>query len=108
MNKQDESDQVRDVYAHFGLAVYLAQCIEQSIFQHLLFLGHIPRAIGSYTTRAGWVSAFDEFESREWIQTMGKLVRRLREAGQPSLDSENSLTSAVTWMPKKKGLLLFS
>ena len=84
MNDQQESDQIRDVYAHFGLAVYLAQCVEQSIFQHLLFLDHFPRAIAEFTSKEAWVSAFDEFEARELGQTMGKLIRRMKEAGQPT------------------------
>lgn len=95
MNEQEESDQVRDVYAHFGLAIYLAQCIEQSIFQHLLFLDHFPKAIASYTTREAWVSSFDEFESRQLSQTMGKLISRLREVGQPTESIEAQLSQAL-------------
>ncbi len=44
-----ESEQVRDVYAHFGLAAYWAQCLEQLIFQHLLFVEHFPKAVAKYS-----------------------------------------------------------
>lgn len=84
MTEQDESEQTRDVYAHFGLAVYLAQCLEQSIFLHLMFVDHFPKATGIHKSREEWVSSFDSFESRELSQTLGKLVRRLKEAGQPT------------------------
>ena len=78
-----ESEQTREVYAHFGLAVYLAQCLEQSIFQHLLFFDHMPKALATYTTFESWTKDFDRYEAQELGQTMGKLIRRLREVGQP-------------------------
>jgi hypothetical protein len=95
MDDQQESDQVRDVYAHFGLAVYLAQCLEQSIFQHLLFFEHFPKAIASFKSKESWISAFDAFESRELGQTMGKLIRRLKEAGQPTDSIQVMLADAL-------------
>lgn len=84
MTEQEESDQTRDVYAHFGLAVYLAQCLEQSIFIHLVFVDHFPQALRKHKFQEEWAAAFDSFESRELSQTLGKLVRRLQEAGQPT------------------------
>lgn len=32
MSLDPESEQVREVYAYYGLAMYWAQCVEQSIF----------------------------------------------------------------------------
>jgi hypothetical protein len=84
MNDQHESDHVRDVYAHFGLTIYLAQCLEQSIFQHLLFFEHFPKAAAEFKSKDAWISAFDDFEARELGHTMGKLIRRIKEVGQPS------------------------
>jgi hypothetical protein len=79
-----ESEQVRDVYAYYGLAMYWAQCLEQAIFQHLLFFDHFPKALANYTTPEDWAKDFDRYEERELGQTMGKLIRRLREVGQPT------------------------
>lgn len=86
-----ESEQVRDVYAHFGLAVYWGQCIEQSIFQYLLFFDHFPKAIAKFTTPESWANDFDRYEAREMSQTMGKLIRRLQEVGQQVSNLEHSL-----------------
>jgi len=83
MQLDPESEQIREVYAHFGLAIYLAQCLEQSIFQHLLFFDHLPRVLANYTNFESWTKDFDRYEAQELGQTMGKLIRRLREAGQP-------------------------
>jgi len=44
----DKEDQVTDRYAFYGLAMYLAQCIEQYIFIHLIFLDFYPVSIKSF------------------------------------------------------------
>jgi hypothetical protein len=90
-----ESAQVRDVYAYYGLAMYWAQCLEQSIFQNLLFFDHFPKAIASYTTPQSWAEEFDRYEDCELGQTMGRLMRRLSEAGQPTTSIEQLLNAAL-------------
>jgi hypothetical protein len=90
-----ESEQVREVYAHYGLALYWAQCLEQSIFQHLLFFDHFPKAVAAYTTPESWAANFDRYEERELGQTMGKLVRRLQEVGRPTVEIAASLSEAL-------------
>lgn len=90
-----ESAQVRDVYAHYGLAMYWAQCLEQSIFQNLLFFDHFPKAVASYTTPQSWADEFDRYEERELGKTMGRLIRRLSEAGQPTTSIEQLLNAAL-------------
>lgn len=90
-----ESEKVREVYAHYGLAMYWAQCLEQSIFQHLLFFDHFPKALEAYTTPENWAEEFDRYEVRELSQTMGKLIRRLREVGQPTESVEVALARAL-------------
>ena len=90
-----ESEQVREVYAHYGLAMYWAQCLEQAIFMHLLFFEHFPKALKKYTTPENWAEEFDRYEAREISQTMGKLIFRLREIGQPAHSLEVSLANAL-------------
>lgn len=97
MTDQEESDQTRDVYAHFGLALYLAQCLEQSIFQHLLFVDHFPRALAAHKTHEEWIGAFDAYEARELGQTLGKLIRRWKEVGQPTDVIEGKLKEALNY-----------
>jgi len=53
-----ESEQVREVYAHHRLAMYWAQCLEQSIFQSLLFFDPFPKALKTYTTPENWAEDF--------------------------------------------------
>ena len=95
MSLDAESEQVREVYAYYGLAMYWAQCLEQSIFQHLLFFDHFPKAVSGYTTPENWAADFDRYEARELGQTMGKLLRRLQEVGRPTEGIEGSLAEAL-------------
>ena len=90
-----ESEQVREVYAYYGLAMYWAQCLEQSIFQNLLYFDHFPKALKTYTTPENWAEDFDRYEAQELSQTMGKLIRRLREIGQPTDSIKDALSKAL-------------
>lgn len=90
-----ESEEVREVYAYYGLALYWASCLEQSIFQHLLFFDHFPKAIATYKDTEKWEFEFDEFEVQEMKHTMGRLIRRLKDAGQPTKEIETSLDEAL-------------
>ena len=92
---KEESDQIKEVYAYYGRAMYFSQCLEQAIFQYLLVFDHYPRAIKAYKDKQRWSSEFDEYESREMKQTMGKLIRRLHEASQPTKEIEASLEEAL-------------
>ena len=89
------SEQIKEVYACYGLAMYWAQCLEQSIFQHLLFFDYFPKALKAYKNPLQWESEFGEYESHEMKQTMGKLIRRVREAGQPTKEIEAALEEAL-------------
>lgn len=95
MSLDPESEQIREVYAYYGLAMYWAQCLEQSIFQHLLLFDHFPKAVAEYTTPENWAADFDRYEERELGQTMGKLIRRLQEVGRPTDGIEGTLAEAL-------------
>lgn len=90
-----ESEQIRDVYAHFGLAVYWGQCVEQSIFQYLVTFDYFPKAIKNFTTSEDWANNFDVYEAYEMSQTMGKLIGRLKKIGQHTSKIELTLSNAL-------------
>ena len=91
-----ESEQIREVYAHYGLAMYWAQCLEQSIFQHLLFFDHFPSAVRTYATSESWAEDFKQYEAQELRKAMGQLIRRLHEVGLPMGSIESELTNALS------------
>jgi uncharacterized protein YutE (UPF0331/DUF86 family) len=91
----DEEDQVRDVYAFYGLAMYWAQCLEQSIFVHLIFLDFYPNNIKSLKNSTEWTSDFVAYEEKELGKTMGRLLQKLKDEGQPTEEVTSLLTVAL-------------
>ncbi|MGO9545568.1 MAG: hypothetical protein ACLPPF_12355 [Rhodomicrobium sp.] len=79
----EDSLQIRDVYAHYGLAMFLAQCLEHGIVNALLHAKLLPqeRARAGATrafTMADFQKRFDIFMDEQFELTMGGLVSRLR------------------------------
>ena len=66
----DEEDQIRDVYAHFGLAVYLAQVLEHGIVNAMV-AGRLPYRDG--VTR----SDIDAFMGDQFEKPLGRLIAAL-------------------------------
>ena len=90
-----QSYQTREVYAHYGLAMFLAQCVEQAIFQNLIFFDYFPNATKSISDAETWTREFDAFEGRELGRTMGMLIKRLKEAGQITSIIEECLSEVL-------------
>lgn len=79
----EESAQTRDVYAHYGLAMYLAQCLEHGIVLALVY-AKLLHQVRSEARSAGSFSVpeferrFDIFMDDHFELTMGGLISRLR------------------------------
>jgi hypothetical protein len=85
-----EGKHIRDVYAHFGVAAYHAQCFEKSLAVFLLLHG---KASGATLT----LQQFDADEERLWKQTMGPLIkefRKLHKVGEGPEGAEDILENA--------------
>ncbi|UTH73176.1 hypothetical protein [Chromobacterium sp. IIBBL 290-4] len=91
----DKSDHIRDVYAHFGLAMYLAQCLEQSIFIHLMFFDFFPKNINTFKDPTHWEQEFNKYESQELGKPMGRLIQKMKDAGQPTDEIKAMLSTAL-------------
>jgi hypothetical protein len=91
----DEQDQVREIYAFYGLAMYWAQCLEQSIFIHLIFLDFFPNNVNSFKNSTKWASDFAAYEEKELAKTMGRLLQKLIDEGQPTEEVNTLLSVAL-------------
>jgi hypothetical protein len=91
-----ESEQCKDVYAHFGLALYLAQCLEQGMIHLIVFLDLFPKAVALYTTKENWEDNYDKFFEGENKRTMGQLLGRLQKIGIPCDKLNIKLKEALT------------
>ena len=67
----DRDDLVRDVYAHFGLAIYSAQVLEHGLVTAIVFAS---KAAG----RLPNVADFDALLNSKFERTLGGLIRELR------------------------------
>ncbi len=95
-----ESEQIREVYAWYGLAMYLAQCLERELAMVLSTkYGPGPTKI----TRG----QFDDLLESMFSKTLGQLVRDIRELAnlseyeteqlQVALDTRNWLAHRYFW-----------
>lgn len=66
----DRNDLVRDVYAHFGLALYNAQVLEHGLANAMAFA-----AMAS--NRLSTVEDYDAFLAQRFERTLGTLIKEL-------------------------------
>jgi len=67
----DEGDQIRDTYAYFGLAVYMAQVLEHGLVNAML----IASIAGGKKLSSADIDAFMD---KKFELTLGRLIRDLR------------------------------
>jgi hypothetical protein len=68
----EESNRIKEIYAHFGLAIYCSQCLERTISFALLSVFNIDV---KNTTR----EMFDFELERNFKKTLGFLLKELKE-----------------------------
>jgi len=74
----DKDEHVKEVYAHFGLAIYLAQVLEYAVFHSLVYLDLIPQKVERRCTREQWIKDYDSFMHRHFEKTLGRMMRSLK------------------------------
>lgn len=88
MNVHLESEHIREVFAHYGLALYQAQCLEKEI--GILLSGpHAPTP--DRMTR--W--RYDDLLDTNFELTFGQLISKIRDVADLPFDIEQKLRRAV-------------
>ncbi len=84
----DKSEHCKEVYAHHGLAMYRAQCVEQSIVQLLIYFDFFEKQVPLFKSVEQWEQDFDNFDQVISAKTMGQLVKKLVDlnAVDPSIE----------------------
>ncbi len=95
MESDDKDEHVKTVYAHYGLAMYLAQVLEHGLVNALVFLDLLPSRIGKPISRSRWEVEFDAFMERNFEATLGKMIRNLKAVVAVHSDLEVSLQDAL-------------
>jgi len=91
----DKSEHCKEVYAHFGLAMYHAQCVEQSIVGLITFFHFFPENLSKATSQEEWERSYDSFDGTISAKTMGQLVRSLVDLGAVDGSIEAKLRTAL-------------
>lgn len=95
MIEHDENEDVKEVYARFGLAVYYAQVLEHGLVNALVILGLIPSRRHLARSRDEWGAEVDAFMDRHFEVTMGRMMKNLRDVAQVRPDLESLLSDAL-------------
>ncbi|MGI2178423.1 hypothetical protein [Shewanella frigidimarina] len=91
----DKSEHCKEVYAYYGLAMYRAQCVEQSIIQMLIFCDLYERMSKPQICREEWEAKFDSFDKEVSDKTMGRLIGHLKSLNVIQPSTEQLLASAL-------------
>lgn len=95
MNEDRKNEHIKTVFAHFGLAQYLAQVLEHGLANALMYAELLPRRAGKPILRKHWETEFDVFMNQQFEQTLGRLIRGLGRAASVPTDLEGLLTDAL-------------
>jgi hypothetical protein len=90
-----DGEQVKEVYARFGLAVYFAQVLEHGIVNALVILDLIPSRRHLARSADEWASEVDAFMDRHFQASMGRLMTNLRDITQVDDALEQLLGEAL-------------
>ena len=99
-----ESYQSREVYAHYGLAMYWAQCVEQAIFLNLVFFDLYSKIGKTIKRKKEWEETYDAYEKDELRKTMGRLIEKLKKEGKSTNEVQGLLEACL----KKRNWLAHS
>lgn len=90
-----DSDEIKEVYARFGLAVYAAQVLEHGIVNALVILDLVPARRRLADSFDEWASEVDAFTDRHFQSTMGRMMKMLRSATKVDETFERLLSEAL-------------
>lgn len=91
----DSAEQIKEVYAHFGLAIYLGQVLEHGIGNSLVYASLIPNNIGKIRSSAEWHEKFDQFLGAHFEKTLGRMIATLKCEVEIPDDLESLLSAAL-------------
>ncbi|AMZ70742.1 MULTISPECIES: hypothetical protein [Pseudomonas] len=65
------------------------------MFTHLTFLDFFPKNVKNFKDSEKWASDFDAYEEKELGKTMGRLLQRMKDEGQPTIGVSTLLSTTL-------------
>jgi hypothetical protein len=96
MENASLDEQVKEVYANFGLAVYQAQCLEHGLVNALVFLDLIPNKRSVAKSASEWATLVDSFMEARFELTLGKMIRALKDITVVPVELQDHLASVLS------------
>ena len=91
--EDNESALIREVYARYGLAMYMAQVLEHGMVNALLILTLLPK-FSEQQKRDAWEKVVDAFSDVEFSKTFGNLLQTLNKTGKIGTEFFEALNKA--------------
>ena len=88
-----DDEDAKELFAHFGLAIHVANILEFGMLQALFVLEIVPR-VHDFKTLEEWGSAHDNFFVKGFKQTYGDLLIRLDKTAKVSAEMMLMLSEA--------------
>lgn len=89
-----KNEEVREVYARFGLAIYSAQCLEHGLVNAFLYLHLIPSKMPRSHSKE-WEDDVDSFASKHFEHTLGRMIKDLEGFTNVSPNLSKKLSEAL-------------
>ena len=90
-----EEDHIKEVYARFGLALYMSQVLEHGIVNALVVLDLIPNRRHTVRSKSEWEMLVDDFMEGRFKKTMGTLIKSLKAIRHIPPELENEMREAL-------------
>jgi hypothetical protein len=100
-SEDSDDEQVREVFAYFGRAMYAASCVEHGLTIALMQAELMSQVAGrvrrekAAPTRDEWEAMFDDFMSKQDGLMLGTLIARFKSIVRVSTDLENLLSETL-------------
>lgn len=89
-----ENEEVKEVYAYFGLAVYTAQCLEHGLVNAFTLFDFIPSKKSTLSLEE-WEREIDFFTSKYFEYTLGRMIENLKKITDVPTDLSDKLSEAL-------------
>ena len=95
MSDSVDTGEIKEVFAHFGRAMYQCQCLEISIVTAYLLLDLVPKKRAHIASQEEWQALVSSSVAHQFEQTLGKMIRSLMATGYLTASLKEKLTAAL-------------